>query len=263
MNQFLHLLSNVGVGLPNDVWVPSTSDIPPQESTQYSAEINLEILKDAPITLSGYYKEMSNLRTFRDGSIFGIREGVDWEAELPEGSGRAFGAEFSIEKTIGKYSGWFNYTWSKSERTFDELNGGNTYFARHDRRHNLNFSSLFNLKDNIEISFQWTFGTGTPYTAPTSTSEVIVNGQVETTFLFGERNNVRLPNYHRLDFGVNFFKDYGWGRQKISVGAYNVYNRRNPFYVDFVRDQADSDQFVAEAVSIFPIIPNVSYSLSF
>jgi len=88
-------------------------------------------------------------------------------------------------------------------------------------------------------------------------------GVVETTFLYGPRNNVRLQDYHRLDFALNMFKDYGWGKQKISIGAYNVYNRQNPFYVDFVTDPQDSDQIIAEAVSIFPIIPNVSYSLSF
>ena len=264
MNQFLHLLTNAGIGLPNDVWIPSTSRIPPQESDQYSAELKLEAFKDFKFALNGYYKNMYNLRTFRDGALFGIREGADWEAELPEGEGRAFGAEVSLEKQIGKFSGWINYTWAKSERIFSELNGGQTFFANLDRRHNINFSSLLNLRDNIELSFTWTYGTGTPYTAPTSTLEVILDDKVETNFIFTERNNVRLPDYHRLDFGVNFFNDYGWGKQKITIGAYNVYNRKNPFYVDFVRNRTDSSPlYVAEAVSIFPIVPNFSYSLSF
>ncbi|MEE9372772.1 MAG: TonB-dependent receptor [Saprospiraceae bacterium] len=263
MNQFLHLLTSAGIGLPNDVWVPSTSKIPPQESDQFSAELHFDVLKNTKFILSSYYKQMSHLRTFKDGAIFGIREGVDWEAELPEGEGRAYGIELSLEKQIGKYSGWINYSWAKSERTFDDLNDGNDFFANHDRRHNINFVSLFNLRENIEFSMQWTFGTGTPYTAPVSTSEVIIDDKVETTFIFGDRNNVRLPDYHRLDIGVNFFNDYGWGRQKITIGAYNVYNRKNPFYIDFVRDKTDSNQFVAEAVSIFPIVPNFSYSLTF
>jgi len=263
MNQFLHLLSNAGIGLPNDVWVPSTADIPPQKSTQYSAELNVGVIKDWPITVSAYYKDLTNLRTFRDGSVFGIREGVDWEKELAEGTGTAYGAEFSIERQLGRYSGWFNYTWSKSERLYPELNLGMPFYTRFDRRHNINLSSLINLKENMELSFQWTYGTGTPYTSPTGKVENVVNGVVETTFLYGPRNNVRLQDYHRLDFALNMFKDYGWGKQKISIGAYNVYNRQNPFYVDFVTDPQDSDQIIAEAVSIFPIIPNVSYSLSF
>ena len=264
MNQFLHLLTNAGIGLPNDVWVPSTSKIPPQESDQFSAELKMEAFSETKFTLSGYYKNMYNLRTFRDGALFGIRDGAEWEEELPEGQGRAFGAEVSLEKQIGKFSGWLNYTWSKSERTFAELNERNPFFANLDRRHNINFSSLFNLRDNIELALTWTYGTGTPYTAPTSILEVIVDDKVETSFIFGERNNVRLPDYHRLDFGVNFFNDYGWGKQKITIGAYNVYNRKNPFYVDFVRNQTDTTPlFEAQAVSIFPIVPNFSYSLSF
>ena len=137
------------------------------------------------------------------------------------------------------------------------------FAAKFDRRHSINFSSLINISDNVEVSFQWTFGSGTPYTAPISISEIIVNDKVETTFIFGDRNNARLPTYHRFDFGVNFFNNYKWGRQKISFGAYNLYNRKNPFYIDFVRDRVDSNQFIAEGVSIFPIVPNISYSLSF
>ena len=115
----------------------------------------------------------------------------------------------------------------------------------------------------MEFSLQWTYGSGNPFTAPTSISEIIVDDGVVTTILFGDRNNARLPDYHRLDVAINLYNDYGWGRQKLTIGAYNVYNRQNPFFVDFVRDPMDSDLFIAESVSIFPLIPNVSYSLSF
>ena len=263
MNQFLHLLSNTGIGLPNDVWIPSTSEIPPQEAEQYSAEFSFPASKNIRVILGSYYKEMNQLRTFKDGAVFGIREGAEWQEELPLGSGEAYGFEFALEKKVGKYSGWINYTWAKSLRTFEELNSGATFFANHDRRHNFNIASVFNLGDHVELSLQWAYGSGNPFTAPTSISEVIIDDKVETTVLFGDRNNARLPDYHRLDFALNLYNDYGWGRQKLSIGAYNVYNRRNPFFVDFVRDRTDSDRFVAESVSIFPLVPNVSYSLSF
>ena len=263
MNQFLHLLTNAGIGLPTDVWVPSTSEIPPQKSTQYSSELALPAFADTKITMSAYLKNMTNLRTFKDGAIFGIREGAEWEQELPSGTGKAYGLEFSLEKQIGKYSGWVSYTWSKSERTYTELNDGATFLSNHDRRHNIKFASVLNMGDHIEFSMQWILASGNPYTAPTSISEVIIDDRVETTFIFEERNNARLPDYHRLDIGVNLYNDYGWGRQKITIGAYNAYNRRNPFYIDFVRDKTDSNQFVAESVSIFPLVPNFTYSLSF
>ena len=113
MDQFLHLLSNTGIGLPNDVWIPSTSEIPPQESEQYSAEFNFPASQKINVIVGGYYKQMTNLRTFKDGALFGIREGTEWQDELPAGSGESYGLELGLEKRIGKYSGWVNYTWAK------------------------------------------------------------------------------------------------------------------------------------------------------
>ncbi len=56
MNQYIHLLSNTGIGLPTDLWVPSTDRIAPQHSSQISAGIAKELVeKGIQVSLEGGY----------------------------------------------------------------------------------------------------------------------------------------------------------------------------------------------------------------
>jgi hypothetical protein len=101
-----------------------------------------------------------------------------------------------------------------------------------------------------------------PYTSPVGINEVKVDGQTIYLPIYGGINNITLPALHRLDFAINLYNKYAWGQQKISLGAYNAYNRQNPFYIDVVRNP-ETQNFESEAVSILPIIPFVSVSVAF
>lgn len=263
MNQYLHLLSNSGLGLPNDIWLPSTPLLKPQESKQSSVGFAFAHDDDWVVNVSGYYKTMSNMVTYPEGGVFSILDDGDWESELPIGKGKAYGGELSFKKNFGKFSGWCNYTLAWSKRKFNQVNLGREFFARYDRRHNFKMVAVYRINERTEFSFNYTYGSGHPFTVPTDIIASPLPNSVEPLFIYTERNNVTLPNYHRLDFGFNFYSKYKWGQQKITFGLYNAYNRQNPFYIDIRRNRVNLQRFELVQISIFPILPAISYNLAF
>ncbi len=261
MDQYFHLLSSSGFGLPNDIWIPSTERIAPQSSKEYSLGLYQNFNDKGSMSIGLYYKDFNNIRAISEGGFLSIQNGQNWERDLPVGRGRAYGFELELEKRAGKFKGWINYTLSKSERTFEELNDGISFSSRNDRRHSLKMNGIYQVNENLELSASWQIASGLPYTSPVSLVPVPVQGGIEYIPIFGAINNIPLPTYHKLDFAVNLYNEYSWGRQKLSLGAYNAYNRQNPFYIDVVRD-LNTNSFEQEAVSIIPIFPFVSLSIA-
>jgi hypothetical protein len=262
MDQYLHLLSTSGLGLPNDVWIPSTDEIAPQQSTQFSTSLSLRVGESSNISFSGYYKEMSSLRGFTEGNLFAINDEIEWEETIPEGNGTSRGLEVELEKRTGRFKGWMNYTYSRATRTFDQINNGVTFFSRYDRRHSVKMSTIFQFNENLEMSVSWMYATGNPFTVPSEVGPVPVDNGFDVVAYYNSINNIRLPDFHRLDFAVNLYTAYSWGKQKVSFGAYNTYNRNNPFFLDLVSEPA-AQSFGVESVSILPIVPFVSIGLAF
>ncbi|MDW3193470.1 MAG: TonB-dependent receptor [Cytophagales bacterium] len=262
MRQFIHLLSNSGVGLPTDLWVPATDLVKPQESRQVAVGVAKSI-QGFEISLESYYKEMDNLIEYLDGASF-FNTDDDWEDKVAAGSGTSYGTEFLIQKKTGRLTGWIGYTWSKTTRQFDDLNFGKEYPYKYDRRHDLSVVSVYQLNDRISISGTWVYGTGNAISLPESTFQ-----NFDPTFnsffsqgldYYGSRNNYRMRDYHRLDVGISMSKQKRRGVRTWSFGAYNLYSRRNPFYID-TRSTGDGQQFVQ--TSLFPIIPYLTYSFEF
>ena len=260
MQQYLHLFTDSGFGLPSDVWLPSTHILRPQESWQAAGGLSLKLSNEVNWEFEGFYKELDHIITYSDNRNIPINQSIDWESSVPVGEGRAYGFETSLWKKAGALSGWINYTLSWSKRKFDEINNGHEYFARFDRRHNVNLALVFRINPNSEFTFNWTYGSGSRYTL---IEDIFQANDSTLVVSYGDRNSGILPDHHRLDIGFNFYNKYSWGRQKISLGAYNAYNRRNPIYIDITRNDLDINNFTTEQVSIFPIIPSISYSLAF
>ena len=263
MDQYLHLLSTSGAGLPNDVWIPSTDRIPPQRSKQMSGSIHAVLGSIASVTLSAYKKDYENLRALSSGGLFFILEDEPWDEDVPVGIGEAYGFEAQVEKRVGKFKGWINYTYAKTTRLFESLNEGIAFPHRNDRRHALKLSSFIQFNANVELNLSWTYSSGNPVTVPQDFTSVVIDNSLELIPLYGGINNQLLPNYHKLDFALNIYTKYAWGRQKLSLGAYNSYNRQNPFYVDIVRDTEIPNRLAADQVSILPLVPFVSIGISF
>ena len=267
MSQSVHMLSNSNISLPTDLWVPATSKVEPMISYQTAAGIFYS-LGVVDFSLEGYYKTMDNVLEYRDGaSFFGTSTG--WEEKVALGRGWAYGVEFLVQKKTGRLTGWVGYTWSKSMRQFDRdghiINLGQPFPAKYDRRHDLSVTAAYEVSKKIDLSATFIFGTGICGSLALQTLSVqpgysqILNYYYPTTqvdYLEG-RNNYRMPSYQRLDLGINFKREFRNGnRRTISVSVYNAYCRNNPFIV--YRDGTDLKQ-----LSIFPIMPSVSYNYEF
>ncbi len=283
MSQNVHLLSNSYVSLPTDLWVPVTKRIEPMRSHQYSigAFYNLNDLVD--LSIEGYYKSMHNLIEYKDGASF-LGSSTGWEDKVVMGDGWSYGIELLAQKTIGKTTGWVGYTWAKSERLFDrpgqELNYGRVFPAKYDRRHDISIVASHKFSEKFDLAATWVFSTGNTGTlamqhyaagtVPESTNYWYygtpqhITGEMD---YISSRNNYRFNPYHRMDIGMNFHKKKKYGTRTWNISIYNAYSNNNPFLV-YPKESSTWNPITQQEVtkkslvqvSVFPIIPSVSYS---
>ena len=279
MNQYVHLLSNSGVGLPTDLWVSSTDRVLPQQSDQVALGIVKDFGHDYTLSVEGYYKKMNNVISYKEGASFLLLEdyessqNVTWEDNITSGQGWAYGAEFLFRKHVGKFTGWLGYTLSWSQRQFDEINLGRKFDFKYDRRHDISVVGIYKPHERITLSGNWIFNTGMNFTLPkyetlSPSDNFLVSAWDNETSMqqnITEINNFRGQNYHRLDLGVQFHKEKNHGRVRTwTVSVYNLYNRKNPFFYFFENEyNGVVDETKLKKVSIFTIIPSITYSLKF
>lgn len=263
MTQYIHLLTNTSIGLPTDLWLPVTDTIKPMQSMQYAVGMVYGIKEDYNISIEGFYKTMSNLIEYKEGASF-FSSRSDWETNVEMGNGWAYGAEFLIEKKKGDLTGWIGYTLSWSERRFANISFGEKFPYRYDRRHDVGIVLLYKINDHIDAGLTWVYGTGNAvtlalekYASLLSVSEYYYEQNIE---YYEKRNSFRMKPYHRMDVGINFYKKMVWGERKLSIGLYNAYNRKNPFFMMFEERNGETKLM---QYSLFPIIPFLSYNFSF
>ncbi len=278
MNQYMHILSNNSVGLPNDIWVPSTKDIPASFSSQYTIGIDKVFEKNINVSIEFYKKKFNYLIDYKDNSGFYSNVARNWQENIEKnGIGQILGAELFINKTKGIWRGWFGYTLSKNIRKFENINEGKWYNSNFDRRHMINFVASYSFPTNHNtFSFSWIYNSGAPITLPISVykqfNENKTNNFGKPIFIYGDRNNVRLPNYHRLDLSYTFNQTSVNNRKSsFTLGAYNAYNRVNPFYIKMyyqpnpipnsIYDSYQGFTSEAKKVGVLPIIPYFSYNV--
>ncbi len=270
MAQYIHLVSNTVSSVPIDIYTPSTNNIKPQLSDQYSAGYfkNFEVLGGLETSVEGFYKDMYNQLDYIDGADLRFNKYI--EGELIQGKGRAYGMELYVKKTEGRFTGWISYTLSKSERQVKGINRSNWYPTKYDRRHNLSVVGVYKLTDRWNLASTFTFGSGTPFTF--QDKKVEVQGYSYYIISNDDRNNLRMPNYHRLDFSATLaskekirtskiFKNYTW---ELVLGVYNVYGRKNAFAI-LARQNADNPAISeASKFALFGVpVPAFTYNFKF
>jgi hypothetical protein len=267
MYQYVHLVSNSGASLPTDIWYPSSPGVKPQRSDQVALGVT-KIYKDKYLlSTEAYYKDMKRQLDLKDGAqIFGNAE---LEEEFVFGTGESYGQEFYVEKKEGKTTGWIGYTLSWTNRTFPDINNGKKFPTRFDRRHDLSVVAIHELTKRISATATFVYGTGNAYSLPVQRFVFQdVNGEDYTVIpVYTERNSFRLAAYHRLDLGVVYKLRPKRGTSDLTFSVYNAYNRRNPYFVYFetIKDE-ETEQitgFVAKQVSLFPVIPSITYNFKF
>ena len=271
MMQFIHLLANSNIGLPTDLWVPSTDIVKPQTSQQIALGVakTLEYKENSyEFSVEGYYKIMRNIIDYIGGSSF-IDPNSDWQKKVEAGKGWSYGTEIFLQKKTGKTSGWIGYTLSWTERQFPTINFGEKYPYKYDRRHDLSVVVSYKVKENVELAGTWVYGTGNAISLPLSRYSGYdpnifyggYNSDYNEIENYGSKNSFRMRAYHRFDVGLNFRKEKRWGERTISIGVYNAYNRKNPYFIYFGYDEHNNKQ--AKQVSLFPMIPSISYNFKF
>ena len=277
--QFVHLTSLSAVSLPTDIWYPTTDIAKPEKGFQASLGYFQNFFDDKLETsVEVYYKGMKNMVEFKEGALPGDNVNDNTDNLLVFGEGWAYGAEFFIKKATGKFTGWIGYTWAKTERRFPDINNGKIYPAKYDRRHDLSVVGMYQFNDQWTISSSFIYATGNTLTLPTSW---YVQDQ-NLLFNYGARNSTRMAPYHRLDISATWYDkayktktDPATGkeievkkklRNNVAISIYNVYSRANPFFlfVDNDGDFLNGDfKLTVKQVSLFPIIPSVTWNFEF
>jgi hypothetical protein len=270
MVQFLHLLTNSGVGLPTDLWVPPTDRILPQRAWEVGLGTAYQITEGLDLTVEGYYKRLLDVLEYREGANF-LAVSENWEDQVAQGQGWAYGAEVLLRKTQGRFTGWIGYTLAWTERQADALNFGQRYPYKYDRRHDFALAMVYRWKPHIRLSANWAFASGNVATLPITRYELLTpyfNTQ-GTLFHYQGRNNYRLPAYHRLDVGISFIKEKRRGLRTWNLGLYNAYNRVNPFIL-YIEEDFDQSFVPGQprprflwVQGLFPILPMISYRFEF
>lgn len=264
MAQYMHRISNSAVSTPTDIWYPVTENIKPQTSHQFAVAWQ-KFLPDNDVFLSAeaYYKNMDQLIGYEEGTNLFLN--TDFESKLIQGKGEAYGLELLLRKEAGRLTGWLSYTLSWSNRQFDQINNGEWFKARYDRRHNGAFVMQYKVSSRLAVSMVWEFISGARFT-PVIGQYIMPSPSltgVDLVPLFSEINSVKLSDTHRLDMGLKYSskkeKKFGW---YWFVGVNNLYNRANPVGIVIEEDETDGSLKYAQP-GLFGLLPFISYGFKF
>jgi hypothetical protein len=277
--QYVHLASLSAISLPTDIWFPTTDKVKPQVGWQGSLGY-FRNFKDNSYESSVdiYYKTMDNLVSFREGVLPQENAQSNTDNLLTQGDGYSYGIEFFLKKKVGDLTGWIGYTWSKTERRFEDIMDNQYFPAKYDRRHDLSVVASYELNEHWSFGASFVYATGNTITLPTSW--YLHNGNVQ--YEFEDRNASRMPDYHRLDLSATWYDsptkevvDRTTGelvtkkkrfRHNLNFSVYNVYSRQNPFFL-FVENEGSLSQGTfslnVQQVSLFPILPSVTWNFEF
>jgi hypothetical protein len=282
--QYLHLLSSNGIGLPNDIWVPATTKVPPAYSHQYVIGAYQDIGADLHLSLEAYYKTLHQIIDYKDGTS-SAPSSTDWQDKIAVGKGRAYGLELFVHKPEGKWNGWMSYTLAWNTRQIPNINQGEPYPFRYDRRHNYSlYLSRELAKPNRSISATWMFVSGAKTSLPTEIYNIPGQFNMFQTYpdnlfasgmqggyvaAYGDgRNNFELRPFHKLDISYQASKKKLKSTRTWTYGIYNLYGRKNPYYLYLQRTflpPHNASTWVSRIMeySFMMWIPSVSYGLSF
>ena len=261
--QYIHLVSNAGTTLPTDLWVPSTLRVQPQISWQYALGYFRNFKNNMfETSVEVYYKNMQNQIEYKEGYTPSLK---DPEEEFTFGKGWSYGSEFFVNKVKGRLTGWVGYTLSYTWRKFPLINEGKKYPSKFDRRHDLSVVGTYAIGEKWKISSVFVYGSGNAVTIPERF--YFINGVL--TQENSRINEHRLAPYHRLDFSATLTPRHKKPRRYTDnwvFSIYNIYSRLNPYFIYFDQEGAALNgnlKVTAKQVSLFPIIPSVTWNMKF
>ena len=272
MSQFLHLLSNTGLGLPSSLWVPSTSRIRPELADQLSAGYTYNLSKSMYTYLGAYTKSFANTLEYTspielfyflisDQNIVPVyNTSRDWERNVLSGSGQSRGIEWMLHKTDGKLRGWLSDTLSKTTRTFAGINKGQPYPAGHDKTVNLHSGLSWHPGDNFHVGAGFVYTTGNAFSLATEEYNSLLGIKLLNT---SGRNNYRLPAFHQMSLNAGYKVKGQKMTTKFELNIYNIYNRLNAYYIYIYENPVPPNNRYLRKVSILPFTPSLNITVEF
>jgi hypothetical protein len=262
MSQYINLVAGSST-MPTDLWYPVSEKIKPQTARQITLGYNKEWAPQHLVfSAEAYYKWMNNVVEYKEGTVALLNNNI--EEDLVQGTGKAYGIELMLHKKAGRWNGWIGYTLSFSKRHFDELNKGKEFYARYDRRHDLSLVSNYDFSNRITLSAVWTYATGSRFT-PVAGQYLMPNGSytdIDALPIYTDRNAVVLSASHRLDVNLVIkSKNHKRFSSEWHFGAYNVYNRAQPYRIKI--SKSDDGSMHYKQVGLFGFIPSVAYNFKF
>ncbi len=280
LSQNSHLLVSSRADVLNDYWVPAKSSAPPETGWNFSAGVIHKLPLNFEWSIDGFYRAMNNLIDYKTSAI-NNKTPTPWYEQIEKGGkGRAYGAEFYVARNKGRVTGSVAYTLAYSERKYTQLNQGNFFPYKYDRRHNIAIQINFKINEHWEIGASWVYGSGNRITLPVQShaswaeinyyNYLVQNGyptyQTRNDItLYTNRNGYQLPAYHHLDVAFTYKKRVKKLEHIFNFSIYNLYNRFNIFSVySDERTGADGKQvLVYKQLSLFPILPSIAYTIKF
>ena len=264
LRQYQQVISESNLGFPSDFWVNTTSHINPADALSASANFGFLATHNLSFNVGAYYKKMKNIISLSEGSSLIPDNSSSWQQLLDRGEGKAYGIEVTTRYNTDKINFENNFTIGNSTRQFQESNNGQVYNYKYNRRFMSNTTLNLRLSKRTEMTSVFTYQKGSYVSFPSG--GVIVREVDGETIIYPEfkgKHNQTFDNYVRLDLGITFVSNNKIGTHKVFAGVYNVLNRKNPIYLELERNTFEPNVLEVSKVSIFPILPSLSYSLIF
>lgn len=268
--QNVHLITNsISPFTSLEVWLPSSINIKPEASNQITLGYYHSLQRwGTSLVVETFYKKMTNQIDYESHAETLLNPIL--ESELRFGSTEAYGIELTLKKDVGRLRGWSGYSYSRSKQKFNDLNQGKSFNGFYDRPHQINFVLAYDLNLRWNLGMNWSYSTGAPFSSPTSFYSY--NG-LEVP-IYGQKNNDRLPDYHRLDVSAtlrlnkNPENKY---KHSLSLSVYNFYSRKNPVFVNYNKIQESDGSFkipsnlldatrVTSQFYLFQFSPSITYN---
>lgn len=282
LQQNLHLLVSESDGISNDFWVPANARFLPEMNWQANIGIQQSFKKGYEWSIDAYYRQMNHLVEYKKG-VNEIQYDQNWQNQIiGNGTGWSYGVEFYTAKTKGAFTAWAKYNLNWSFRHFNELNQGQNFPFKYDRRHDVSIVLQYRINDKWDISTSWTFGNGFLITIPLQqyasdytlylyenydqpwADNYLENIPNSYNTDNASRYNYRLQNYQHLDIGANCKRVSKRVTHLYNISVYNLYNNFNTFSVYKAQEKVNgATRIVYKQLTVFPLLPSFSYTVSF
>lgn len=272
--QYLQVLTNsISPFTSLEIWYPSNSSILPQQANHYSLGYFNEFKKQhTNFSCEVFYKKMTNQIDYKDHANMLLNPII--ETELRYGIAWSYGIELMVKKDIGKITGSAGYNYSRAFKLINDVNQDEPFPSFYDRPHEASLFIVYNHSKNLIFSANWVYSTGSAISIPTG----FFYYHNQPLPIYGEKNNGRLPDYHRLDLMATYYFNpfnKGFFNHHISLTLYNVYWRKNYYTIYYNKAELDDGSIVIPSDNLqdynyipvsrylLGLIPSITYNLNF